>query len=83
MASQAMAGGMASAGQSQPGQAGQGPQQAVQEFTQLAQQIQALAKKYPEFVEGAAQILPMIEKSLTRIAGNPERTPDRQAPPVA
>ena len=85
MATQPMAGGMASnSGQSQQGQAGQqGPQQAVQEFTQVAQQIQQLAKKYPEFVESAAQILPMIEKGLTKIAANQERTPDRQAPPVA
>ena len=85
MGSPAMAGGMASQqGQSQQqGQGQQGPQQAVQEFTQVAQQIQQLAKKYPEFVESAAQILPMIEKGLTKIAANQERTPDRQAPPVA
>jgi hypothetical protein len=78
-----MAGGMASNGQSSQGQAGQGPQQAVQEFTKVAQDIQLLAKKYPEFVESAAQILPLIEKGLTKIAANPQRTPDRQAPPVA
>ena len=85
MATQPMAGGMApgGSGQSQQGQQGQGLQQAVQEFTQVAQQIQQLAKKYPEFVESAAQILPMIEKGLTKIAANGERTPEKQAPPVA
>ena len=80
-------GGMASGnGQSQP-QPGQDPsggsKQAIQEFIQIAQAIQALAKKYPEFTEDAAAILPMIEKGMAKVSGNPQRTPEKQAPPMA
>ena len=53
------------------------------EFVQAAQMIQSLAQKYPEFTESAAQILPLIQKGMASVAGNPSRTPDRQAPPTA
>lgn len=67
-----------SSGQQEQG----GAQQAVQQFTELAKQVQQLAQQYPEFVESAAQILPLIQKGMVRIAGNAQRTPERQAPPV-
>jgi hypothetical protein len=54
----------------------------LDEFRGLAETIQGLAKKYPEFVDAATQILPLIQKGMVRVAGNPERTPERQAPPV-
>ncbi len=60
----------------------QGPRQAIEEFRTLAQQIQQLAQKYPEFVESATQILPLIQKGMVKIAGNQERTPEPKAPPV-
>jgi hypothetical protein len=73
-----MGGGAAASGN---GQQGQDPKQAIQEFTQLAQQIQQMAQKYPEFVESATQILPLIQKGMVRVSGNPDRVPEKQAPP--
>jgi len=82
-----MAGGgaLASQGQGQDQTPNSGQQQARQvldEFRSLAETVQGLAKKYPEFVEAATQILPLISKGMSLAAGNPERVPEKQAPPV-
>jgi hypothetical protein len=53
------------------------------EFVKVAQAVQQLAQKYPEFTENAAEILPLLEKGMAKVAGNPQRTPERQAPPMA
>lgn len=53
------------------------------EFVSLAQQVQQLAQRYPEFTEVATQILPLIQKGMSRVAGNAQRQPERQAPPIA
>lgn len=74
-----------SAGAPQGGGAGgvQGAsRQVMEEFRQVAMQIQMLAQKYPEFSDTAAQILPMLVKGMTQVAGNPARTPATTAPPV-
>ena len=78
-----------SAPQGQPSPAsGAGPgaasglKQTIEEFRQVAMQIQMLAQKYPEASDICQQILPMLQKAMTQVAGNPARTPDTQAPPV-
>jgi hypothetical protein len=45
--------------------------------------VQGLAKKYPEATQLAATILPEIQKTMSRIVGNPDRVPPQQAPPNA
>jgi hypothetical protein len=55
---------------------------AVEEFRQLAMQIQQLAQKYPEIVDDAAQMLPLIQRAMSKVAGNPQRSPEKQAPPM-
>lgn len=82
MSSPGMTPQMSTSGQ-QGSQGRQGPEQAIQQFTALAEQVQQLAKQYPEFVESATKILPEIQKGMTKIAGNPARTPERQAPPTS
>jgi hypothetical protein len=45
-------------------------------------QLQMLAQKYPEATDTIAQMLPMLQKAMVAVIGNPARTPDQQAPPV-
>jgi len=83
---------MSTPGMSQPqeqGSPGQGQppsgqqQDPLQDFRQLAQQVQQLAQKYPEAAEGSATILKTIKDMMTRVAGNPQRTQEKQAPPAS
>jgi len=67
-------------GQAQGQDQGQGDSMAP--LRQLAEQTMALAKQIPEGTESAALILKEIQKWMARAAGNPTRTPDKQAPPV-
>jgi hypothetical protein len=55
---------------------------AIEDFRQLAQMVQVLAQKYPEFTEAATQIMPLIQSGMVKVAGNSSRTPDQQAPPI-
>lgn len=90
---------MAAAAQPQPGNgaapSGSPPQQQtgdpsqqqaaqmLNEFRPLADTIQQLGKKYPEGQEQATQMLKALEGWMTRVAGNPQRTQQAQAPPNA
>ena len=51
------------------------------EFRELAQKIQELAGKYPEFQTAAADFLPKLMKVMSQIAGNPQRVQSASAPP--
>ena len=62
--------------------AGNASKAIVEEFRQLAMQLQMLAQKYPEATDTIAQMLPMLQKAMVSVIGNPARTPDQQAPPV-
>lgn len=65
------------------GGAGAGPgRQVMEEFKQVAMQIQMLAQKYPEFSDIASQILPMLVKGMSLVAGNPARSTPAAAPPI-
>jgi hypothetical protein len=55
----------------------------LQEFRSLAEQVMALGKKYPEAAQGSAQILKIVQQMMTSVAGNAQRTPQREAPPMA
>lgn len=54
----------------------------VEEFKGVAQQVQMLAQKYPEASDVLQQILPLLLKGMTQVAGDPNRTPPTAAPPV-
>jgi len=64
------------------GTANSDPRMIIAEFRQLAQKIQELAGKYPEFTQAAAKMLPEIQKSMSQIVGNPNRVQDKAAPPA-
>ena len=66
----------------QPQQPDQGRERTMK-FVQLAQAVQQLAQEVPEGTEEASAILPLIQKWMTKAAGNPQRTPEQQAPPSA
>jgi hypothetical protein len=55
----------------------------LQEFRSLAEQVMALGKKYPEAAQGSAQIMKIVQQMMTSVAGNAQRTPQREAPPMA
>lgn len=55
---------------------------AIEEFRPLAEQVQALSGKYPEGGEAAGAILKLLTQWMTKVAGNQQRVPDKQAPPV-
>ena len=55
----------------------------LQEFRSLAEQVMALGKKYPEAAQGSAQILKIVQQMMTQVAGNAQRTPEKQSPPMA
>lgn len=62
----------------------QGQQQdPLADFRALGEQIMAIGKKFPETSKVAAQMLKMVQEMQTSVAGNPQRTPDKQAPPMA
>lgn len=56
--------------------------QTIEEFRQVAMQVQMLSTKYPESSDIMQQILPLLQKAMTTVAGNPARQQDPQAPPV-
>jgi hypothetical protein len=53
------------------------------EFRELGEKIMALGKKYPEAAQGSAQMLKIVQQMMTSVAGNAQRTPEKQAPPMA
>ena len=63
--------------------AAQANRDAMMAFTDVAQRTKALAKLFPEFAESAALILQELQKGMATVSGNPERVPERKAPPVA
>ena len=67
----------------QDGQAAQANRDAMMAFTDVAQRVKALAKLFPEFAESAALILQELQKGMATVSGNPERVPERKAPPSA
>ncbi len=54
----------------------------LSDFRELAQKVQQLQAKYPEFTEGSLAILKEIKKAMSQVSGNPQRTPEKQAPPL-
>ncbi len=89
-----MSGAMSGAG---PGAAGQGApnsagdaapngdkaQQIVQDFKPLAESLKALGEKYPEGQEMAAEMLKSLQRWMAQASGNPQRVPEKKAPPNA
>lgn len=51
------------------------------EFRSVANLLMALGKKYPEAAGAMAEALQAIQKAMVAVAGNPQRTPEAQAPP--
>ena len=49
--------------------------------TQTAKQLQIIGQQFPEMAASVATALKALKDGLTMVAGNPERTPERQAPP--
>jgi len=49
--------------------------------TQTAKQIQIIGQQFQEMGPACANALKALKEGLVLVAGNPERTPDRQAPP--
>lgn len=71
-------------GQAQNAEAAQQKMAAVRDaVTQIAQQIKTVGERVPEFAPAAAQAIKALQQGMTLVAGNPERTPERQAPPNA
>jgi hypothetical protein len=54
----------------------------IERFRQVAQQVQMLGQQYPETADIMSQILPMLVKAMSLVAGNPSRTPPTPAPPI-
>jgi len=67
----------------QQGQAGQQSSDLLSEFRSAAQILMALGQKYPEAAADMAQALKAIQGAMTKVSGNPQRVPERQAPPQA
>lgn len=76
-----MASGFMVAPQQQP-QAPPAQQDPLEEWRSLAQQVQQMIQKYPEAGQVAAPMLQAIKQAMTLVASNPQRSPERQAPPV-
>lgn len=55
---------------------------AIEAFRQVAMQVQMLSTKFPESSDIMQQILPLLQKAMVQVAGNPARQQDPQAPPV-
>jgi hypothetical protein len=55
----------------------------LNKFRALGQQVKQLQDQFPEFSENAIAILREIQKGMTKVAGNPQRTQEKQAPPIA
>lgn len=62
-------------------QAAQANRDAMTAFVDVAQRTKALAKLFPEFAESAAMILQELQKGMAAVSSNPERVPERKAPP--
>lgn len=71
----------------QPDQQSQGQDQQggdpLQDFRQLAQQVQQLGQKYKEAAEPAAQILKLIQQMMVQVSSSQQRQPQAQAPPMS
>lgn len=74
-------GGGSPAGSQQPSNAAVGS--VMQEFRPLAETIRQLGTKYPEGQEEAVQIMKALQGWMAKVAGNPQRTQEAQAPPNA
>jgi transcription initiation factor TFIID subunit TAF12 len=66
----------------QPTQPGQ-VQQVMEQFRPLADTVKQLGSQYPEGQEEAVQIMKALQSWMAKVAGNPQRVPDAQAPPNA
>jgi len=64
-------------------QAGGGQSDSLGEFRSAAQILMALGQKYPESAGEMAAALKAIQGAMVKVAGNPQRTQERQAPPTA
>lgn len=70
-------------------QAGQGAPdnkqvaQVMEEFRPLAETIRQLGTKHPEGQEEAVAIMKALQSWMAKVAGNPQKTPEAQAPPNA
>lgn len=58
-------------------------QQRTMDFVKVAQAIQQLGQQYPEAAEDLSQVLPLLQRAMAKVAGNPQRTAETQAPPLA
>jgi hypothetical protein len=55
----------------------------MEEFRPLAETIRQLGTKHPEGQEEAVAIMKALQSWMAKVAGNPQKTPEAQAPPNA
>jgi hypothetical protein len=60
---------------------GQQVSQVMEKFRPLADTVKQLGQQYPEGQEEAVQIMKALQQWMAKVAGNPQRTPEAQAPP--
>jgi hypothetical protein len=64
------------------GQGAGGPgNAAIEPIRSIAQALAAYAQQHQEATEEITQIFPLLQRVMARVAGNGQRTPDKQAPP--
>ena len=54
---------------------------AIEPIRSIAQALAAYAQQHQEATEEITQIFPLLQKVMARVAGNPQRTPEKPAPP--
>ncbi len=77
------AGSGAAPGQQAAGPDGQQVGQVMDKFRPLAESIRQLGTQFPEGQEEAVAIMKALQSWMAKVAGNPQRTPEAQAPPNA
>jgi hypothetical protein len=55
----------------------------MEKFRPLADTVRQLGQQYPEGQEEAVQIMKALQQWMAKVAGNPQRTQEAQAPPNA
>jgi hypothetical protein len=55
----------------------------MDKFRPLAESIRQLGTQFPEGQEEAVAIMKALQSWMAKVAGNPQRTPEAQAPPNA
>lgn len=55
----------------------------LEPFRNFAKLGMALGQQFPEAAQYMAEILRTIQKAMTAVAGNPQRTQEKQPPPQA